>query len=202
MKSKICHLRSSHTPITPILQEAEKTAAYAGLGKHESLQLRLLAEEMTGILKGIAGEFEADFWIEESYHEFTLHLSAEVRLNKEGKEKLVSMSTSGQNDIHRGVMGKIGRIFEAYLDSYDEVSSYCTQNGISLGHTNMLLDGAGMQPDGLIMWSLSQYKDSVKEAKEQESWDELEQSIVASLADEITVRIRNHKAEIIITKIF
>ena len=202
MKSKVCHLISSASPITQILSEAEKTAAYAGLEKHGTLQLRLLAEEMTGILRGIAGNFSADFWIEESNKKFQLHLSADVRLNREKKDQLIAVSSSGKNDAYHGISGKIGRIFEAYMDRYDDISQYCSENGIDLSRTDMLTGGASLQPDGFLMWSLGQYRETVKEQQVPEQWDELEHSIVASIADDITVRLKNGKSEIIITKRF
>ena len=202
MKSKVCHLISSHSPIDQILAEAEKTAAYAGLEKQDALQLRLLAEEMTGILKGIAGDFSADFQIEESNRKFQLRLTAAVRLNREKKDRLIAVSSSGKNNAYHGVMGKIGQIFEAYMDHYDEVSAYCKENGINLSQSDMLMGGSSLQPDGLVTWSLNRYKDTVKDRQLNERWDELEQSIVASIADDITVSIRNDKAEIIITKRF
>lgn len=202
MKSKVCHLISSRSPIDPILAEAEKTAAYAGLEKQDALQLRLLSEEMTGILKGIAGDFSADFWIEESNKKFQLHLAAGVRLNREKKDQLIAVSTSGKNDAYHGIMGKIGQIFEAYMDHYDEVSAYCTKNGINLSQTDMLTGGSSLQPDGFVVWSFNRYKDTVKDQRLDERWDELEQSIVASIADDITVSVRNNQAEIIVTKRF
>ena len=45
-------------------------------------------------------------------------------------------------------------------------------------------------------WTLSNYKAQMKE----DEWDELERSIVASLADEVKVRINGSKVELVIEK--
>lgn len=201
MKSTVCHLDGSRRELGQALKETEKTAAYAGLGKRETLQLRLLAEELTGIFKGVAGDFAADFWVEEEKGIFRLNLASVVRLGREKKEKLISLSSSGKNEADKGFMGKLGRLFEAYADNCDEVGEYCAQAGIMLPGMQL---GSGdiMTMNSYTIWSLSDYKDSVVSEKKEEEWDELECSIVAKLADDVTVSVRNQKVHLTVTKKF
>ena len=49
-------------------------------------------------------------------------------------------------------------------------------------------------------WTLNRYKDSVRDSEE--SWDELEKSIIANLADDVAVSVKGNKVEILITKNF
>ena len=57
----------------------------------------------------------------------------------------------------------------------------------------------GIENFGLVNeWSLSRYQ-LQKDAKEEE-WDELEKSVVAKLADDITVGVKNGKVELVIKK--
>ncbi len=56
-------------------------------------------------------------------------------------------------------------------------------------------------------WSMSTYVSRVRSrlgelAEADEAWDELEKSIVANLADEVTVNIVGNAVEIVITKTF
>ncbi len=56
-------------------------------------------------------------------------------------------------------------------------------------------------------WTLKRYMSEVSSSREQdeeaaEAWDELEKSIVANLADDVSVRIEGQSAEIAITKAF
>ena len=65
--------------------------------------------------------------------------------------------------------------------------------------------GAGM--DEALTWSMKKYRSSVDEARDTngrpaEAWDELEKSIVASIADEVTVRIKDSGVAITIEKAF
>lgn len=202
MKSTVCHLGGSEKEIKQILKEAEKTAAYVGLRKHETLQLCLLAEELTGILRGVIKDFEADFWIEEENGKIRLNLASEVRLEREKKEKLLSISTSGKNEADKGIMGKIGRLFETYMDNCDEVGTYCAQAGITIPSMEMMDSGSMMTFGGYGMWSLQEYKNYVQTEKKEEAWDELECSIVAKLADDVTVSIRNQKVHLTVIKVF
>ena len=49
-------------------------------------------------------------------------------------------------------------------------------------------------------WSLQQYKQPIK--KEEKSWDELEKSIITSLADDLIVGVKGRTAHVVIVKNF
>ena len=49
-------------------------------------------------------------------------------------------------------------------------------------------------------WTLSRYKDAQRD--NEEPWDELEKSIIANLADDVTVAVKGNNVEIVITKDF
>ena len=46
------------------LREVEKFAVYQDLSHKDTLRLRLLAEEMMGMVRSVAGDFQACFWAE------------------------------------------------------------------------------------------------------------------------------------------
>ena len=50
--------------------------------------------------------------------------------------------------------------------------------------------------------TLEEYKNYVKMEEKKEEWDELEKSVIASVADDITVGIKGTSAEIVIIKKF
>ena len=55
------------------------------------------------------------------------------------------------------------------------------------------------------LWSLERYRAAMEKEKEQspvvkEAWDELEKSIVASIADDVRVSVSGKKVELIIEK--
>ena len=59
MKTDIIQITPDGVGISDVLQETEKAAAFRGLDRKQTLRLRLLAEEMTGMLKTIVGPTDA-----------------------------------------------------------------------------------------------------------------------------------------------
>ena len=51
-------------------------------------------------------------------------------------------------------------------------------------------------------YNIEEYKNYVKKEEKKEEWDELEKSVIASVADDITVGIKGTSAEIVIIKKF
>ena len=64
MKSDLCKLTRNTVSLKNILQESEKAAAYANLDKKEALNLRLMAEELIGMLPELLDFSDGEFWIE------------------------------------------------------------------------------------------------------------------------------------------
>ena len=201
MKSDVIHVNSDGSGRTEVLDQVERVAAFKNLDRKNTLHLRLLAEEMMGMLSSITSEVEADFWIEGNEGDFSLHLVTETVMHSEKREKLLSVSSSGSNAAAKGVMGKIRDIFTRAFEPMDGsfMSSYAAQNAMYYdmgmgGSTNLAMQ----------MWSLNQYKEELEKNDRQESeeWDELEKSIVANIADEVEVYIREGEVEMVIYKRF
>ena len=63
MVSNICKIKDGIKDLSAILNECEKFALYNGFNKKQALHLRLLCEEIDGLLPNILGDFSGDFWI-------------------------------------------------------------------------------------------------------------------------------------------
>ena len=187
MKSDVIHVTSKGAGIEEALLQAEKVAAYNSLNQKDSIHLRLFAEEIMGMMTGLTGEQDADFWIESDENCCHLHLLATTAMNSEKREKLLAASTSGKNDV-RGFMGKLRAAFESAVDSLGSGYAEAIDSGLVESGSR-----------GFSEWSLVQYKANVKNGEE---WDELEHSVVAKLADELRIRITGSKVEMIIDKNF
>lgn len=198
MKSDVCYLYKGKGQES-VLKEIEKTAVYCELEHKESLQLRLLAEELTGMMTGIVGDYKARFWIEAENGKFNLHLLVEILLRREDREKLKEISKGTAQA--KGVMGKIRTFFETCSDNYSELGVYCAQNGQLMTNMESMYEASNVNA-GLMTWSLKRYEEKVSKEKRSEEWDELEKSIVANLADDISVKIQGHQTEIVVKKQF
>ncbi|MBQ7171216.1 MAG: hypothetical protein IJR89_02945 [Clostridia bacterium] len=190
------------------LEETERLGLIGGLAPKEVLRLRLLAEELFGMARGIVGEEEARYRIEADGKRFELRLNVEMRMTQERKKQLLSVSSQGRNAASTGFMGKLKDAIATALLPKESGLSFLS--GFSMGCMSMA--GAG-GPEAqaafadAFYWSMNQYKQAVDETRadnseSKEAWDELEKSIVANIADEVTVLVRGSRAEITIQKAF
>ena len=180
------------------LQEVDKVAVYNDLSPRNALHLRLLTEEMMGMMRSLTGETEGKFWIENKDNEYRLHLQVETRMDSGKRDQLLSASTSGKNESARGLMGRLRDFFDRGTD--EDVASF----------SPMLLSGmyeeAATSPQAWE-WSMMRYQSALsdencqwEEPRRQEAWDELEKSVVAHVADEVKVSIRGQQVEMVIIK--
>lgn len=194
MKSNICQITSNKDCLQNIFTETEKVLAYNNLGKKESLKLRLLAEEMVGLISELIDNFEGEFWLENKGSKYRLYASLNVDgIDKSLKDKLLSLATNKKNRLAKGVKGKILSIFENIALSISENGFYIP-NDIGYAHYEEYGDSY------TYTWSLNEYKVDAK--KNKDDWDELEKSIIANLADDVLVGVRKGKVEILIIKKF
>ena len=201
MISTVCNITGNGDGIEDALNETEKVAAYEKLSKKETLQLRLLAEELTGIMRAVAGDFTAKFWIETNNNQFQLHLEANSSLSQFEKDQLISIAKGDPFTPATTFMGKIGRIFETLLKNYDETNRYSLESGVMLPYSEGMATSI-LSENEVMRWSLEKYKAASASAPSEDGWDELEKSIVANLADDVIVHVKNKKAEIIVCKKF
>ena len=198
MKSNVCKIENGIQDLEAILKESEKVAVYNELTHKQTLQLRLLCEEMDGMLPKIIDGFDGDFWIEFEDGVCKVHASIEIdRFTAEKKKELVAVSKNKKNAAVSGIGGRIRSVLEdMFLDenvirNYDiSMQSFNFANAFAVG-TNYS-----------YMWSLDQYKSSVDKNEKAEDWDELEKSVIASVADDVVVGVKGRSADIVIIKKF
>lgn len=184
----------------------ERVGAESRLKRSEVLRLRLLAEELIGMLRGIAGNVEAEFGIERLYRQFTLRLTADIAMSREMHERLIAVSSQKKNDAAQSFMGKLREMIAVALlpkeSGEDAVADFSL--GI-MGAAGNTIDYSTRLPKDTFYWSMQQYRENVESGRGNETaaaWDELEKSIVANIADEVSVRIVGTNVGITIEKTF
>ena len=207
MKSNICKLNEDLTCLEAVLAEVEKVTAYNGLEDKKALRLRLLAEELCGMLPGLIENFSGKFWAENEGDNYELHVELKADdMNNDLREELISVSKSGKNAAAKGIMGKIRAVAEtmllAALDPdlapMPSDGEYCDYNGFNMGVG--YVDSLVYETGYAYTWSLYNYKTAVE--KKEDEYAELERSIVAKLADDIIVGVRGKNVEIVVKKSF
>lgn len=198
MKTDKISVSSQGARMGAALEQADKVAAYKGLSMKDALHLRLLTEEMMGLMRSITGEREGIFWIEDEDGEYRLHLQVRTLLNSEEREQLLAVSSSGRNESAKGLMGRIRDFFDWGSD--EDLATYTSP---------LLLPDAfeyTSSPSLDWEWSMARYENALSTQIEQgdqnvrEAWDELEKSVVSHVADEVKVSIRSGTVEMIIYK--
>jgi hypothetical protein len=198
MKTDIISVSSSGRQMETALKQVEKVAAYKELGHKQALHLRLLAEEMMGMMRSITGEKEGEFWIEDEDGVYRLHLRVTTPMNSDKREKLLSVSSTGKNESAKGLMGRLRDFFDQSVD--DDVASITSP----LVMPDMFEQTSMTSLDW--EWSMIKYVDvlsaKVKEddPAAKEAWDELEKSVVAHVADDVKVSIKGRTVEMTIIK--
>ena len=170
------------------LSEVERMTDYLNLSYKSKMHIRLLTEEMLGMVSELGGDFNAEFWAEHEGGVCRLCLEADVvKMSTEKRDALIGVSTSGKNAAEKGaakgIRGKLKDLVKTYWLSG--------------------ADRSEKADDSSMHWSLSDYKGDIERQKDSgkaEEWDELEKSIVAKIADDVSVGVKGDTVEFIITK--
>ncbi len=177
MKSNVVNILNMDEGHEKAIREVKKVSDYEGLGHKESLQLQLLAEEMLGLLKSVAGDVKSNFWIEAGQGSFCLYLSTKTNMDMQKREQFLSSSSTGKNEEANSFIG--------YLRDMLDVTMYSQPY-----HSEEL-------PDDV----LADITNRVIRCSDEE-WDRYEQSTLKKLADTIKIGIRGENVVITVIKTF
>ena len=198
MKSNVCKIENGTKDLDAILRESEKVAVYNDLTHKQTLQLRLICEEIDGMLPNIIDNFNGDLWFEFENGVCRVNISlAFEEFTAEKKQELVAISKNKKNAAAVGIVGKIRSVVEnIFLDE-------SPIRGIDVGATTYYY-GVEIHnsSDYDCVWNLENYRNSVKKVEIPEAWDELEKSVIASVADDVIVGVKGKRAQIVIIKKF
>lgn len=197
MKSDIISIYSNGDNMEAALNEVEKVAAYKGLTGKNALHLRLLGEELMGMMRSITGETKGLFWIEDADDVYQLHLQIDTLVDSEKRKQLLAASRSGKNEASKGLMGKLREFFFRGAD--EDIASFSNpllNGGIAQGENRPVTDW---------QWSLVRYVEKHNANQnpteaELEAWDELEKSVVSHVADDVKVSINGWQTEMVLIK--
>lgn len=168
------------------------------LGKKDELHVRLLIEETLGMLGALTGEYHAILWVEKEDKKCSVKLIAKTEMDVDKKRELLAVSKTGENALAKGFMGKIGDIIENGILNYENLMRL--QQVYGGGYVDYAAIG-GTPTETVFTWSLDQYKDALSNEMEENeaathAWDELEKSIVASLAKDVIVGVKKDQVEL------
>ena len=204
MISDVCKIENGTRDLGAILKESKKVAIYNDLTDKQTMQLRLICEELDGMLPNIVDNFNGDFWIEfeDGVCKVNVSLCFE-EFTADKKHGLVGISKNKKNAATVGIVGKIRSALENVFldqDSFGSNEMMVESRYFSMDYYNTMDHYSGMDYAGF--WSLEQYRNTVKKEEKKEAWDELEKSVLASVADDVIVGVKGKRADIVIVKKF
>ena len=167
-----------------VLSETERIGKSCNLSPSAAGKLRLLAEEMLGLTIRLFDNLKYEFFIENEDQRFTLNLRAETAISSSQKAKILSLSKFGRNKATKGIFGKISGVFESLILVDGEYGHIYIPEYECMGITTY--------------FSLAVYQNEIPKTVKEEQWDGLEKSIIASLAKDLVIGLRNNKAEMIV----
>jgi len=171
------------------------------LSKKDALHLKLVFEETIGMLKEMTGDYSAVVWFEKYKNEACLKLTAKTLMSAEKKSTLLDMSSGGNASV-KGFMGKVRDVIENGILGYNNVMKLQQEYGggyISYGTMGMYGSTEGLADSG-ITWSLYEYRNALSgdvtmNESAKQAWDELEKSIVASVAKDVIVGVKGDRVD-------
>ena len=198
MKSNVCKIENGTKDLAAILKESEKVAVYNELTHKQTLQLRLICEEIDGMLPNIIDAFNGDLWFE--FEDGVCKVKISLRFDEftaEKKEELVGIAKNKKNASAVGIVGKIRSAIENVF--LDETSA--RMFSVSASSMYMSTDYHD-RVDYSYIWKLEDYRNNARSAEKTEDWDELEKSVLANVADDVVVGVKGKQADIVIVKKF
>ena len=182
-------------------EEAEEIlrdfAGRTGITGRDLHYLGLLTEETLGMANQLLKNFEGEIWVERTAEGFDIILEAEVQGSEDGQPALAQSPT--------GFMAKIAEMLNCsyVFDNVEEMPEDLAETlpdylsyGIRRNRKTPVWAG---------IWSLNSYRKQLqgmrKDRPEAEiQLDELEKSIVARIANEVTIGIRDRRIRLVISR--
>lgn len=198
MRSNICKIEKGTKDLAAILKESERVAEYNGFTHKQTLQLRLLCEEIDGMLPNIIDDFDGEMWID--FDDGVCKITVSIRIpefNIDKKEELIGIAKNKKNAAAVGIVGKIRNAIENFFLDEETMKSMAFSAG-DAEFSNGYYEGV----DYAYLWRLEEYRSTVKKETQTDAWDELEKSVIASASDDVIVGVKGKCAEIVIIKKF
>ena len=168
-------------------------AGKAGIAGKDFVHMNLLAEETLGMANQLLKDFDGEIWLETTAEGYEIILEADVRENREG--------TVPAQDEPAGFMAKIAELLNCSFMFENAAEMPENLAGMLPDYMSYGLRDFAESPAWAGTWSLSAYRSRLQHQPGSGiSLDELEKSIVGSLADEVTVGIRGRRIRMVISK--
>ena len=159
--------------------------------------LCLLAEETLGMVSQMLNVYDGQLWLEGTAAGYEIILEADVHENHDGKAVPDTSPIGFMAKV--AVMMNCSYMFESIAEIPEDLA------GMLPDYMSYGMREKKESPVWAGRWSLSAYRWQLKKLREEKpaariALEELEKSIVAQLADEVTIGIHGHRIRLVISK--
>ena len=193
MRSDVVLVNMQQEKIEKALAMLEKTAVYCGFDAEYSSQLRRLGEELIRVSAKVLENIDGQMWVESDRENLRIQLKMEGVLSEEIRAKLLSVSKSGKNEAHKGVLGRIS----TFLDNVFLKENTAYALPMSLG-TDEYSANSIMS---MSVMGNYEYERAARPAASAEADSAGDEKVnLTDIADDITVSVRAHYAQLTVIK--
>ena len=206
-------IKSKKIQINPIeentalaLKMTDEFIRNEGLAGKNAIHFRLLTEVTLGMVGAMKGDFIVRFWIEKEESEYRICLSSDRNMVQNMQNQLTYGQTGDNLILGNGIMSMIGAVFE-YGCCQDEDVRLLRQEYesgcVEYGAMGLSARGEMGEEEERVIWSLGNYREALAAAaaaddSEKVAWNELEASIITSLARDVVVEVKKDTVDLII----
>jgi len=173
-----------------ILNETERFGVFSKLPSAGVMRLRLLTEELLGLTVRLFDDLKYEFTIENEGQRFTLRLKASTIVSLDQKSKMLSLSSRGENEAVKGVLGRISGVFHDLIMGADNSPNL---SPVTTSSFNPYYD-----TDTSTYFSMTYYQNQAPERENEPEWDGLEKSIIANYADDVMIGVKSDNVEMVV----
>lgn len=193
-KSKVCKMDSSTECTKKALHEVERYMAAENIHKKMSDRVRLLTEEVIALTNSMTDVTNGELFIERNGVDYEICYKADAIINKDARQKLTSISSSGSNAAYNGIAGVLNRAIDSMVYMGTNIKKIESEN---------IMDKSIIKSDEDTRWSFNAFKEKFASEKKGTSedmdknlGDEFEQSLLTMLSDDIKISVRANQVNI------
>lgn len=164
-------------------------AAAAKIAGKDFQHMTLLTEETLEMANNLVKNFDGEIWLRTTSSGYEIILEADVRANDSSRPEAASgfMAKIAEMLNCSYMFENVAEMPENLADALPDYMSYGSRE-------------TGSAPVWAGNWALSAYRSNLRASGSAVNLDELEKSIVANIADEVTIGIHGRRIRLVISK--
>lgn len=190
VKSLICPFEGNEGEMERALKEVDEFSVFEGLDEAKASKLRLISEEIIGMVGNVLDVEDGRFWIEKEESDYKVRFACSTIVGERAKAIFDSASA---NKEYKGIAGLVRKVID------EAEAMFATTGGL------MEMPQAGVTSSGITVgnsdgyeWALMKYEESCERDEKAERWDELELSVIKKMSKDIVISYRNDRFDIIV----